>query len=983
MRPLRLTMQAFGPFAGREVVDFREATAAGLFGVYGSTGAGKSTIFSAMTFALFGEAAKEEQEATSLRSDYATRETITEVELVFEIANRRYVVRRRPEQMRLKRRGAGETKVPHEGWLTDATGIPLDKITAVDAGKVVAEKKASTVSAAIEELLGYGPRQFRQIVLLPQGRFEKFLAAKTDARLVILRELFDVSLYRGLAEKMKADAVAIERQVRDQREFYVRRLQAEQFESGDALRAGVEAARAMSVDQAEQEGRAIAAAKSAADALSAAELVEQRFLADETAQEALAALVGQESEIREVERGNQRVRRVEAMQESERTLSEAEQEVVGVSIEVGDATRAAADAKQAMEGAAAELVAQKARELERAGLRAELQQLKLHQQALADAERLADDARTAAGGVEKVTKAFTSAEALRKRKEQAVTAAEQALEGLRKNEILRARLNVELTGLQAEEVATKSFEQKARELGEATAGLARALAESGAAEKAAQSAQQLFRVAERQLSEVQALYLATKLVEGEPCLVCGATDHPRPAFGTIESAGLDEAFRKAKSDLEKAEKARELADKELARAAAKKTVLEGYLAELDRPQRSQSDVRGSINVTRRQIAELGEAEDVLLAEQRIVPAQEARDKARISAEALQGTKAAVETAAAQATAKLEQALSTIPEVLRQQSALERAMKVGEQKLQAAEAALQQAETLERKTREAALSADKDLEGAAARLAAAQDRRDLAARRFADRLAESGLTKNEFSALKPAVATIRESERRVEEYNRQLDVYRARAGATAAAIENVIRPDLVTLRQMRDEANRVVQAATEGRARNVARLEQLEKLYDELTKILEELAKLEEDSNALRTLALLFNAENEQRLDLETFAIGAMFDQVIEAANQRLVPMTNGRFTLEREVEATGGRSRRGLGIQVHDLHTGKTRATATLSGGETFIAALSLALGLSDVVERANARVRLDTIFIDEGFGSLDAENEAGTLDQVLRKRPV
>jgi len=128
MRPLRLTMQAFGPFAGREVVDFREATSAGLFGVYGPTGAGKSTIFSAMTFALFGEAAKEEQEPVSLRSDYASTDLATEVELVFDVADRRYVIRRRPEQMRPKQRGSGSTRVPHEAWLFDATGMKLPGI---------------------------------------------------------------------------------------------------------------------------------------------------------------------------------------------------------------------------------------------------------------------------------------------------------------------------------------------------------------------------------------------------------------------------------------------------------------------------------------------------------------------------------------------------------------------------------------------------------------------------------------------------------------------------------------------------------------------------------------------------------------------------------------------------------------------------------------------------------------------------------------
>ncbi len=203
MRPIRLTLQAFGPFAGREVIDFRQAMASGLFGIYGQTGAGKSTIFSAMTFALFGEAAKVEQEPVSLRSDHADPGVPTEVEFVFEIDNKRYVIRRSPEQVRPKLRGSGDTRSAPEAWLFDATGLSLDEIGDNRWGTVIAEKKIGAVREAIVDLLGYGPEQFRQIVLLPQGRFETFLAAKTDDRRDILRELFDVSIYRRLAEKMK------------------------------------------------------------------------------------------------------------------------------------------------------------------------------------------------------------------------------------------------------------------------------------------------------------------------------------------------------------------------------------------------------------------------------------------------------------------------------------------------------------------------------------------------------------------------------------------------------------------------------------------------------------------------------------------------------------------------------------------------------------------------------------------------------------
>lgn len=173
-------------------------------------------------------------------------------------------------------------------------------------------------------------------------------------------------------------------------------------------------------------------------------------------------------------------------------------------------------------------------------------------------------------------------------------------------------------------------------------------------------------------------------------------------------------------------------------------------------------------------------------------------------------------------------------------------------------------------------------------------------------------------------------------------------------------------------------AVTKRAATAARLDHLQNLQQELAGIAKRLDEAEATSGPLRELASLFDAQNRQKLKLETFAIGAMFEQVLQAANLRLGPMTNGRYRLERDIES-GGRGKRGLGILAFDIHTGKARPTATLSGGETFIAALALALGLADVVESASGKVRLDTIFLDEGFGSLDTENGSGTLDLVLQ----
>ena len=210
---------------------------------------------------------------------------------------------------------------------------------------------------------------------------------------------------------------------------------------------------------------------------------------------------------------------------------------------------------------------------------------------------------------------------------------------------------------------------------------------------------------------------------------------------------------------------------------------------------------------------------------------------------------------------------------------------------------------------------------------------------------------------------------------------ARGRQTAARnnVGNAQRPDLEPFRLSCNQAQAAADEASKNSAEAQQKHRSLIDLQTSLADELENLRSLEQASGSLRGLAEAFDGQNELRTTLETFAIGAMFDQVLEAANLRLDPMTNGRYRFERDTVSVGGRSKRGLDVRVHDIQTGRAREIITLSGGETFIAALSLALGLSDVVEMTHGAIRLDTIFIDEGFGSLDTENDAGTLDQVLQ----
>ncbi|BAQ16570.1 AAA family ATPase [Methyloceanibacter caenitepidi] len=978
MRPVRLTLQAFGPYPGKEVIDFRDAVEAGLFGIYGQTGSGKSTVFSAMTFALFGEPAKPEQETPSLRSDHADADMQTEVELVFDMGGHRYVVARRPEQMRPKQRGVGETRHPHEAFLFDATGIAVDEIGGESRGKILAEKRVRDVDKAIIEMLGYGPEQFRQIVLLPQGKFEAFLAAKTKERLAILRDLFDVSAYRALSAKLKSDADTAERHVQDQRRVCSGRLGAEGFESLDALNDGIDAAGVHCSETAKVEEGARAGLLAAQTALGAAEKLEEQFKSLDLARETLAVLEAGQEAMDALAKRIVQAERARILLDVESNVSEADADAKNARHARNESQRlaemASAKAKEAV--TALEVETQRAGEMDE--MRQNLEALDRHKEVLEKStglveavDRAREAKRQAGESLESAERRLAGLDKQHQTNVDAIKAARQAevhlrdsvarLEGLKR--LLSAATNFEKA-----EVSVQVAHDELQVLTSTHANAARA----------AHEAKSEYAEAERALSEAQALHLAAKLEPGEPCPVCGSIEHPAPATGAAEHAGLDQAFRDTKAAFELADAAVHEAFASLEAGRVILAERQGILAAFDPPRESAAVLTEQIETEQLLLEDAGPPRDIAameadgerLAEQ-IREATQVREECRDTLGKLQASAAAEQ-------ARLDQMLSAVPQDLRDPAALAATRQKVAGGLAERQAARDAAEAMARETRDADLSTAKDLQAAAGKLTESQARHRKAEEAFAARLAQAGVTEDEFRALKPAIATVEEDRTTVNEHRRKLENANEEMHKTSEAIQDRERPDLSVLQAAKLDADQKLTEAVDLRSGAQQRLAHLSKLKGDLEETLRELDALEASSGPLRALAALANGENPQRLDLETFAIGAMFDRVLEAANLRLGPMTGDRYRLMRN-EESAGRGRRGLEIEVFDIFTGKARPTSTLSGGETFIAALALALGLADVVESASGKVRLDTIFIDEGFGSLDTENGSGTLDQVLQ----
>lgn len=387
------------------------------------------------------------------------------------------------------------------------------------------------------------------------------------------------------------------------------------------------------------------------------------------------------------------------------------------------------------------------------------------------------------------------------------------------------------------------------------------------------------------------------------------------------------------------------------------------------------DARGALAA----IDELGDIADVTLLAKEVDELRDCKLTASTKLQQANSTLGNATTAEALSRQGYADRIASVPETLRDANVLQAAIGTAKADLDRRKKAISDALEQQQIAQAALIKAEATLQNASTSLNDCVDAVKRKQAAFEARLIELGISETAYRAAIPDIDLIGELEGSIVEFDKNLAAARGRQTAATNAVGSAQRPTMEPFRLSCNQA----QAAADDASRHSAEAQQKHRslldLQTSLADELKNLQSLEQSSGALRGLAEAFDGQNELRTSLETFAIGAMFDQVLEAANLRLDPMTSGRYRFERDTVSVGGRSKRGLDVRVHDIETGRAREIITLSGGETFIAALSLALGLSDIVEMTNGAIRLDTIFIDEGFGSLDTENDAGTLDQVLQ----
>lgn len=969
MRLHHLEMTAFGPFAGTETVDFDVLNDAGLFLLSGATGAGKTSILDAVCFALYGTVPGS-RGVKALKSQHAADLVEPEVVLEFSVRERRFRIRRSPEWTRPKRRGTGTRTENAKASITELTG----------GRETFLSSRAADVGQLVAELVGMRAAQFQQVAMLPQGEFQRFLHASSQERHDVLQHLFRTDRFSRIEDwvhdhsrELRARAEGADEQVQRLVHTIADRSGAPP-EDGDVVAWAQEA---------------LGAATARLETLEAARLVAE---AEETTARAAAD---------EVRRLGDTVRRRDEAHATIARLTESEESALAEARRLDEdrragscgsvlavLDRAAEDAvltrearRRAIEGLAAlevpdpllELLPS-LRALRAPGTAADRQATGkdgyLNVVDVAGVDAAVENARGLAGVVRGL---LPRLEALGLQLEREARAARELTDAVATASDLEERhrtLPDLLARARAAHVATTEAASRAEALelrlaeararADAAARLPRLEAEAVALQDAHRDARDAAADARDHVQDLQArrlagiaAELAGTLREGDPCQVCGSTDHPQPA-----GPGADQVTEQQQAD---AEHRYERAQARLVATTEKLTAHQGDLVAVRTASAAMSaqDARQEVERLERELA---------------------------AAEQARGRLARTEAAAAE----LEAALDDVQEALH---AAQRAVTVLEEQRLAAHDAAEQARTeIERAlpgvdpddlTRVA--TALEEITSALTRARVALVQHEQATRRMADLHDQAATTATEhgFPDLDAArAARLDEAERarlEAEREERERQAVLARGvleSAEVLALPTVL-PDLAEAVERRDRAASAAREA--GRAADLEeeRVEALGSLVsrlEEAVRVWRPLHDEHERAEAMSRLVRGMGSDNHLQMRLSAYVLATRLDQVLDAANERLSHMRDQRYLLQRTARAARKGSQAGLGLEIVDQWTDDVRDPATLSGGETFVVSLSLALGLADVVTQEAGGTEIETLFVDEGFGTLDPD----TLDDVM-----
>lgn len=999
MRPLKLTMQAFGPYAHKEVIDFTVLGNRTMFVISGKTGSGKTTIFDGISYAIYGKASGEDRNGPELRSQFAEDSLLTEVSFEFKLKEKRYLIIRSPQQEKKKERGDGFTTI----------GAKAELFTFDEDGKeLLVASSVRDVDEKVKEIMQIDSNQFRQILMIPQGEFRRLLTSDSKEKENILQRLFHTEMYKRIEERLKEQAQGLKKEVEQKtllRNNALTKIAAvfhkdlialiEQGSDNDVailplleqeielmdeeinkLQTNLEHKNKERdvIRQHLYEAESILKQMKLKEDLSARlkELESQKKDYTETetkidlAQK--AALLAQQEEI-----CHHLKRQIDDSKAEEKLLRSTLETIQAKLIEAEQQYKEEVEKEEERKQLANYLVELKNMEkdvLQYAEVEGELLQLKQSMETHASQQETLQKQRK-----EKEITIQTYKERIK----QLDGMKEMLLENkdkIRNLQSILERINDYM------EVTDTSMKRKV------DAKTKKQMLDNVV--KRLEDAKALVENLENKWITNQSVMLATSLKTDEACPVCGSVHHPDPATNLLHDDDFSEEDRKsAKKDLEMIEKEKTVAETAWLEANTQwKWLAEDAQNKLKKvfdiyPSFTEDDCSVVANTIQSQLQELSLEQKKLAMQtaemekikQSLTDVEVQLQEVHAQLDKIAEGMAKTSIAYTEQNTTLKKMKETIPSDLRELSKYKKVWQESSLRLEKMEARFKLAQEKLQSTKEKWQKESVRLESLEKQIKQLSDNLQVEREIFLDRMvkqgfptyrgyAESKLQDQEVEKLKAAVQAYREECRSVSDRLQDLE----------EALKDITVPNMEELQKQLslivEEANRFQQEHTNM----LIKQKDNKEIQDQVVEINKKVKELENQFKLVGHLYDISRGQNSQRITFERYVLASFLDEILLQANSRLKKMTSGRYKLVRKSDRSKGNVQSGLELLVFDQYTGQERHVKTLSGGESFKAALSLALGLSDVVQNFAGGISLETMFIDEGFGTLDPES----LDQAI-----
>ncbi|QWI43327.1 AAA family ATPase [Bacillus mycoides] len=986
MRPIQLIMTAFGPYKQKEVIDFKDLGEHRIFAISGNTGAGKTTIFDAICYVLYGEASGEERSDTNmLRSQFADDDVYTSVELTFQLKGKSYEIKR---QLGHKKQG-NKTITGHAVELYEV--IDEEKVPCVDRFHV------TDVNKKVEDLIGLSKHQFSQIVMLPQGEFRKLLTSETENKEEILRRIFKTDRYklmREILDQKRKQWKDVLQEKQKERELYFRNVFKLPIRDGALLEALVEQEHVNThqvVEALEQEtiwynaeveqlhleqNDKTKQLKEAEERFHAAKAVNEKFKDLEQKNEKYSILQENRAVIEMKEKSFKHAEQAkrllpfeqwheEAMQYEQQSESLLKQ-LIAKKEHIMNSFALAQEKYEALKNKASERENAK-KQVQR------LEELQPIIASLAEKKLNLQNAEIHIGKLKEGMQKLDEQLEAHKNEKQRMSGELQQLEAALEQYVAKVE---ELTNMREDAKVLKQAYDVWQEKQKYE------LEKESAFHKMQQAVSTYENMERRWLSE-QAGILALHLHDGESCPVCGSMDHPKKATeqsNAIDEKELNELREKktiaVKLHVQLEEKwnfyrvqYEQVIEEVLKRGYRSEELVETYSALVQKGKQLAAEVNAlkASEETRKQIA---------------VNLKSVEEKV----EELQKQKREVETVqhrtemeCMQLRTSYEHDKQNIPESLQTVQAWKVQFDQALQELRLMEDEWEKVQEAYQHWQNENIRIQAEHDNASNQFSSAKEKKEETFTRFMKELEQSGFTDQlTYKESKLNDAEMDKLQQEIQSYYSSLEVLTKQIEELKADLKDKEYMDISSLDEQVRELEISLDIIKEKRQRAQNAVSYITDLHEHIKRIDEQIHEEEKAFQELVDLYEVMKGDNDSRISFERYILIEYLEQIVQIANERLRKLSNGQFYLKRSERVEKRNRQSGLGLDVYDAYTGQTRDVKTLSGGEKFNASLCLALGMADVIQAYEGGISIETMFIDEGFGSLDEESLTKAVDALI-----